>query len=132
MRPSSKTVRCIDWSRIIFDLEAAGLSIRDIAAGIGYRNHSRVGQDDGGKSWVHRLKNIPDTQPKFHEGAMLLGLWAEKMDRPMKDLPRSEYRYVKNKLGRITAIPLVDRALPIDVEAVTEIGADSQRVGGPQ
>ncbi len=65
--------------------------------------------DDGGKAWASRLKNIPDTQPDFHGGALLIGLWVDRVQRPIADIPRAEYRYVRNAAGRITALPLVDR-----------------------
>jgi hypothetical protein len=96
------TVRCIDWSRIVFDLEAAGMSQRQIAAECGFA------AGDGGY-WVNRLKNIPDTQPQFHEGALLLGLWADRMRQPLADVPRAEFSYVRNASGRISALPLVDK-----------------------
>jgi len=111
MKPSQKTVKCIDWCQIIFDLEKAGLSLSEIAIGCGYRGKIGPGADDGGKAWAFRLKTIPDTQPDFHQGALLVGLWAETMARPLADLPRAEYRYVRNAFGRITALPLIDRPL---------------------
>lgn len=109
MKPSQKTVKCIDWTRVIMDLEALGMSQREIAMECGYQDQSRWAPHDGGKTWVHRLKNVPETQPQFHEGALLLGLWADRMQKPLADLPRSEYRYVRNAQGRITALPLIDR-----------------------
>lgn len=103
-----KPVRCIDWSQVIFDLERTGMSLGEIAAGCGYRPATRAQPDDGGKAWAFRLKNIPDTQPDFHSGALLIGLWADKMGRPIDDIPRAEFRFVRNALGRIQALPLVD------------------------
>ncbi len=59
----------IDWSAMIFALEAAGLSQRDIAARCAVSTHA----------WTNRLKNLPGTQPSFHDGAMLLALWGETL-----------------------------------------------------
>ena len=116
MKLSQKTVRCIDWSRIVFDLEAQGMSQRAIAAECGFADTDDTSAG-GGKHWVNRIKNLPDTQPPFHEGALLLGLWAEKVGRPLGDVPRAEYRYVRNVSGKVQALPLVDRAV--------QAGADS-------
>lgn len=112
MKPSQKTVRCIDWSRIVFDLEAQGMSQRAIAAECGFADADRSSQG-GGKYWVNRLKNIPDTQPPFHEGALLLGLWAERVGLPLADVPRAEFRYVRNASGKVKALPLVDREVVV-------------------
>lgn len=113
MKPSQKTVKCIDWTRVIMDLEALGMSWSEIAQECGFNDQSRSSPMDGGKTWINRLKNVPDTQPMFHEGALLLGLWADRMQRPLADLPRNEYRYVRNAQGRITALPLIDRPVPV-------------------
>ena len=106
------------------NLEAVGMSWSEIAIECGYNNQSRTGPMDGGKTWVHRLKNVPGTEPGFHDGAMLIGLWAEKTRRPLADMPRNEYRYVRNAAGRITALPLIDR--PAETAEATT-GADSHR-----
>lgn len=120
MKPSQKTVKCIDWSQIVMDLEALGMTQRQIGAECGFMDVDRPGLGSG-KVWVNRLRNIPDTEPGFHEGAMLLGLWAQRMVRPLTDLPRAEYRYVRNAAGRITALPMVDRP----VESADGIVTDS-------
>lgn len=110
-----KPVRCIDWSQVIFDLEyRAGMSWSQIAAECGYAYFKHGDTDNGGKSWVQRLKNLPNTQPDFHSGALLIGLWAEKMGKPIADIPRAEYRFVRNAMGRIVALPLID--VPADAE----------------
>ncbi len=124
MKPSQKTVKCIDWSQVIFDLEAAGLSLSEIAIGCGYRAGVGSPVDDGGKAWAFRLKTIPDTQPDFHSGAMLIGLWSETIGQPIGMVPRAEYRYVRNALGRITALPMVDR--PTDAYPQAVVRADDQ------
>lgn len=64
------TVSRHDWPRIITNLERAGLSQREI----GERCHVSEGTT---VSWANNLKNLPGTQPKLHNGLMLLGLWAE-------------------------------------------------------
>ena len=125
MKPSQKTVKCIDWSRGIFDLEALNMSWREIALECGYAHMKRTDPNDGGKKWVERLKNVPGTQPSFHDGALLLGLWADRMQRPLSELPREEYRYVRNALGRITALPLIDR--PAGLPADDATGAETRR-----
>lgn len=111
-------MRCIDWSRVILDLRGRGLSVNDIAAACGYTAFRRGSEDDGGKRWVQRLANIPGTQPDFHHGALLIGLWAEQMGADVADVPRTEYRFVRNSMGRIVALPLVD--VPAGQHLVTE------------
>lgn len=122
MKPSQKTVRCIDWSRVVLDLRGSGMSDREIAAGCGYKDLSRYDVDDGGKRWVQRLRNLPNTQPDFHSGALLIGLWAERMGRPIADIPRAEFQFVRNAHGRIVALPLVDvpAGQPVTVEAMPQ------------
>jgi hypothetical protein len=66
----------IDWSAMVFDLEALGMSQRHIARECEWEHHSSVNQ----------LKNIPGMQPRFHQGALLLGLWVETTGR--NDVPR--------------------------------------------
>lgn len=70
----------IDWSEMIFNLERCGMSQRQIGLECGL-------DPENGHVWVNRLKNIPGTQPKFHDGAMLLGLWAEKMAKAPAEAP---------------------------------------------
>lgn len=118
MKPSQKTVKCIDWSRVVLDLRGAGLSFREIAAGCGYKEFSHADVDDGGKRWVQRLQNLPNTQPDFHSGALLIGLWALHMRLPIAGLPRAEFRYVRNAHGRIVVLPLVD--VPAGQSAMVE------------
>ncbi len=67
---STARVTRVDWCGVVIDLERAGYSQRQIG-----------GECDADASWVNRLKNIPGTQPKFHSGALLLGLWATVMER---------------------------------------------------
>lgn len=70
----------IDWSALVFDLERAGYSQREIG------RECDMPESVAGP-WVNRLKNIPGTQPKFHSGALLLGLWAEAMKAEPRDAP---------------------------------------------
>lgn len=55
----------IDWWQVITDLERAEVSHERIAA-----------ECLRSKGWVDNLKNTPGTEPRFHDGAVLLGLWA--------------------------------------------------------
>lgn len=119
MKPSQKTVKCIDWSRIVLDLEKLGMTQRQIGAECGFLDVDSTTHGSG-KVWVNRLRNIPDTEPGFHEGALLLGLWATRMARPLTDLPRADYRYVRNAMGRITALPMVDRQIGEPPAVVTD------------
>ncbi len=81
----------IDWSQLIMDLEAAGYTQRAMAAACGFPDVDRsLAEDGGGKYWINRLKNVPGTQPKFHNGAMLLGLWAQVFSRPPSEAPRDK------------------------------------------
>lgn len=76
-------VKRIDWAQIVTDLERLGMSQREIGRA--------CDQDpDNGGPWVNRLKNIPGTQPKFHHGALLLGLWVEKTGRQAADAPKED------------------------------------------
>lgn len=78
--------RRIDWSQIIRDLERLGMTMRQIGAECDKGHRS-----EQGKSWVSSLKNIPGTEPRFHEGALLIGLWAEKMLQPADAVPREDW-----------------------------------------
>lgn len=80
IKPPTRLKR-IDWSRIIFDLERAGMTQGEISVQAGIEH-------DNPGVWANRLKNIPGTQPKFHNGAMLLGLWAEVMDMEPAEAPK--------------------------------------------
>ena len=65
----------IDWERVILDIQRStwmdGKSDR-------YSNRSIARACGRGENWVWNLKNIPNTEPKFHDAIMLLALWAEK------------------------------------------------------
>ncbi len=71
----------IDWAQIVCDLEAAGLTQRAIGESC-----------DMDQPWANRLKNIHGTEPKFHNGALLLGLWTQTMGRPTNEVPRDGVR----------------------------------------
>lgn len=80
MRPGDR----IDWERVIMDIQRAtamaGLSERasidEIARACGRTS-----------TWAWNLKNVPGTQPKLHDGLVLLGLWAEVMGQDRPKLP---------------------------------------------
>lgn len=72
----------VDWSQIVRDLEARGMSLREIGTACDKGDLS-----DGGKTWANALKNIPDTEPKAHHGALLLYAWIAKTGRPYSQLP---------------------------------------------
>lgn len=72
----------IDWSQVVFDLERAGLSQREIGEQCGYGDRS-----DRGKVSINQLKNIPGMQPRFHHGLLLLGLWLERAGGDVRTLP---------------------------------------------
>lgn len=71
----------IDWAQMVRDLEAAGMTQEQIGVSCDFDRSSAA-------SWANRLKNIPGTEPKFHNGALLLGLWSVKMGRVANDVPR--------------------------------------------
>lgn len=60
----------IDWFRVIVELERCGMFQHEIgeAAGIS-------------QAQVSAYKAIPGTEPEFHVGMMLLGLWSECVGR---------------------------------------------------
>lgn len=71
----------IDWWQVISDLERAGVS------------HERVAAECmRSKGWVAKFKTCPDTQPRFHDGMMLLAIWEQwvgKGSRGAPNLPQS-------------------------------------------
>lgn len=69
----------IDWSAMVFDLERCGMTQREIGEAC-----------EASAVWVNNLKNIHGTQPKFHQGALLLGLWAERMQADADTAPREQ------------------------------------------
>lgn len=66
--------RRIDWERVVLDIQRSAWlreqsqwkSLRAIAHACGR-----------GENWAWSLKNIPNTEPKFHDALLLIGLWAE-------------------------------------------------------
>ncbi len=76
--------RRIDWEQVVLDIQRSAwlreqgqwTSLKAIALS--------VGRTEG---WVWNLKNIPGTEPKFHDALLLIGLWAEKTGKV--DLPLS-------------------------------------------
>lgn len=67
----------VDWWRVITDLQRSGYSIERIAA----ECLRSVG-------WVMGLKNIPDTEPRFADGMLLLALWASATGNSQADAPK--------------------------------------------
>lgn len=60
----------IDWFRVIVDLERSGLFQHEIGAAAGIS-----------QAQVSGYKSIPNTEPTFHVGMLLLGLWSERVGR---------------------------------------------------
>ncbi|MFT3720405.1 hypothetical protein [Pseudorhodoferax sp.] len=58
----------MDWWRVITDLERAGVPHSVVAVEVGRS-----------KGWVANLKNIYGTEPRFHDGMLLLGLWHDRV-----------------------------------------------------
>ena len=54
----------VDWFRVIVDLERAGMSQAQIGVAVG-RSQAQI----------NNYKTIPDTEPRFHVGLLLLALW---------------------------------------------------------
>ena len=97
-----KAPRVIDWSQIIFDLEAAGLTQREIGARCGFGDTRGVGT---GRVWANNLKNIPGTQPKFNDGAMLLAVWADVTGRAASEAPRGDDK-IRRRPGLVGDTPI--------------------------
>jgi hypothetical protein len=67
----------IDWFRVVVDLQRAGYSHERIAA-----------ECMRGKTWVWSLQNVPGTEPRFHDGMLLLGLWAQATKKEQTAAPK--------------------------------------------
>lgn len=83
--PLSPQTLAVDWARIVLDLEAAGYTQRAIARECGFDDREA---DMNGKAWVNKLKTGLHSQPKFHNGALLLGLWVEAMRSTIDSVPK--------------------------------------------
>ncbi len=77
----------IDWFRVIVDLERS-----TDAAGRRWSLERIADAMDRSKGWVSNLKTIPDTEPRFHDGLMLLGLWHSVTGKLAPDIPRIRER----------------------------------------
>lgn len=65
----------IDWERVIMDIQRSTW----LANSSDRYSHRAIARACGrGENWVWNLKNVPGTEPKFHDALLLLGLWAEK------------------------------------------------------
>lgn len=74
----------INWERLIIDIQRSTwldgssqrYSLKAIATACGR-----------GENWAWNLKNIPGTEPRYHDALMLLGLWVEKTGKTNAELP---------------------------------------------
>ena len=67
----------INWPEVVLDLRRNSLT------------HEQIGRHCGAdKHWVHRLLNIPGTEPFYGRGVLLLTLWMEHTGRGAEDVPR--------------------------------------------
>ncbi len=67
----------INWAEVILELRRASLT------------HDQIGRQCGAdKAWVHRMLNIPGTEPYYTRGVQLLTLWMERTGRGATDVPR--------------------------------------------
>lgn len=57
----------IDWFRVIVDLERSGLTQAEIGEYCGRSQNQ-----------VSAYKSIPNTEPRFHVGMLMLELWAQR------------------------------------------------------
>ena len=71
----------IDWSQIVRDLERTGMTLGEIGVQCGQ-------EEQNARSWAHRVKNLPGTQPRVHHGALLLGLWMVKTGKQAAVAPK--------------------------------------------
>jgi len=69
----------IDWFRVIVDLERGGYSLERIAA-----------ECMRSKGWVSNLKSVPNTEPRYRDGVVMLALWSESTGQPCADAPTAE------------------------------------------
>jgi len=68
----------VDWWQVVTDLERRGIS------------HERVAAEClRSKSWVDCVKN-GQSEPRFHDGLIVLSLWAHAIGRPLEERPRQE------------------------------------------
>ncbi len=76
--------RRIDWERLIMDIQRSAW-LSGVSATASLAEISRAcGRND---TWAWQLKNVPDTEPKFHDGLMLLGLWADVTGKAGEEVP---------------------------------------------
>lgn len=81
----------IDWPEVILDLVRVGMKLGDIGEECGFERAA-------GAQWLIRLRQ--GGQPKFHEGALLIGLWAEKKRETPNNIPRDTLSRVRNDTGK--------------------------------
>lgn len=63
--------RRVDWFRVIVDIERSGLRTRQLAPEVGCSRRQ-----------LRAYKEIPETEPRFHVGMMLVAIWSERVGRP--------------------------------------------------
>lgn len=79
----------IDWERVILDIQRSTW----LANSSDRYSHRAIANACGrGENWVWSLKNIPGTEPKFHDAMLLLGLWVEKTGGAALPLHRESER----------------------------------------
>jgi hypothetical protein len=76
----------IDWTEVVFQIERAGYSQGQIGQECGIQPE-RAGVAWHSAYWANRLRNIPGTQPSFHEGALLIAMWVRVTGRTTQQLP---------------------------------------------
>jgi len=69
----------IDWFRVIVEIQRSGWSLDRIAF-----------EMQRSKGSISNLKNIPGTEPRFHDGMKLLGLWCDVTGKQHTDAPTTE------------------------------------------
>jgi len=80
----------IDWEQVVLDIQRS--TWLDSASD--RYSHRAIAHACGrGENWVWSLKNIPGTEPKFHDALLLLGLWAEKTGGEALPLRRESERH---------------------------------------
>ena len=70
------TARRVDWPRLLFDLRSHGLVMRVITSATGISKPTLLG-----------LRN-QDSDPKMHQGELLIALWMRTTGKTFADVPR--------------------------------------------
>lgn len=76
--------RRIDWERVVMQIQrSAWLASMSHTASLSAISQA-CGRND---TWAWQLKNVPGTEPKFHDGLMLLGLWSNVTGKSGAEIP---------------------------------------------